>query len=300
MMQERPHVPTSQRIFGEIVYWITVLCAILCIVGPLIIFVDMDNNVLNPHTLFGNIFEGRPTTSGVEIEKEVAGEDTVLHLKEVDIFKDMFDKLGEESSVALHASASAGDTVLELVEMQEYEVGDTIFFESEIYKETAKIASMDTAKNTITLEQGLLYDYSTEGVVEVALVDEPIVVINDSETLATKRVLRAIDEEASTITVDAAVGRTYSLKDHPEAGEESIWDKAKDGVEGGHYWMQYFTTGDGFTLFGMFLGCAVGIIAMVLTGLFLMVKEKSIGWGLGAFFIAFMSFISMIGLVQTH
>ena len=45
---------------------------------------------------------------------------------------------------------------------------------------------------------------------------------------------------------------------------------------------------------------AVGIIALTITGLYLLLKEKSVGWALGSFFIAFMSTISMIGLISVE
>lgn len=300
MMQELPKIPRSQIVFGELVYWITVLCAILCIVGPLIIFANIDNNVLNPHTLFGNIFDGMPTAAGVELEEDASVEDTVLHVKKTDNFEDMFDDLKEESGVILAADVNAGDIVLKLNQVEGFEAEKTIFINDEINAETATIASIDESQQSITLTEGLLYSYASQSDAEVAQVDEPLVTINDKETIGTKRVLRAINKEESTIIISSAVGQSYLKDNHAEAGPEAIWDKAQDGVEGGHYWTKHFTKGDGFTLFGMFLGCAVGIIAMALTGLYLVFKEKSSGWGAGAFFIAAVSFISMIGLIQTH
>ncbi len=218
MIQERPTVPTSQRIFGELVYWITVLCAILCTVGPLITFVDIDNNVLNPHTLFGNIFDGMPTEAGIELKEDVM----------------------------------AGDTVLKLDDVEDFEVDQTI---------------------NITTDGGIL---------------------------ESNLVIASIDEDAKTITLTTGLQSAYSTEDDIQVAEETIWDSAKDDVEGGHYWLDHFTAGDGFTLFGMVLGCAVGIIALTITGLYLLLKEKSVGWALGSFFIAFMSTISMIGLISVE
>ncbi len=218
MIDDRPTVRPSQRLFGETVYWITVLCAILCIIGPLITFVSIDNNVLNPHTLFGNIFDGMPTKAGVDVEEDITVGATVIKLKDVGGFEE-------------------GQTV-------------TIQEKDSDIMETGVIASINENDSTITLEEGVKYSFTVKNEVQVA--------------------------------------------------EETIWDNAKDNIEGGHYWIDNITKGDGFTLFGMFLGCSVGIIAMIITGIFLIIKEKSVGWGLGAFFIAFMSAISMIGLVSIH
>jgi hypothetical protein len=218
-MQERPIVPVSQRIFGELVYWITVLCAILCIVGPLITFIDMDNNVLNPHTLFGNIFDGMPTEAGgIDLEEDVM----------------------------------AGDTVLKLDDVGDFEV------------------------------------------------DQTINITADDEVVESDLVIASIDEDANTITLTTGLQNAYSTENDIQVAEETIWDSADGNVKGGHYWLDHFTKGDGFTLFGMVLGCAVGIIAMIITGLYLLLKEKSVGWALGSFFIAFMSAISMIGLISVE
>ena len=54
----KPRVPGVQIVFGDIVYWVTVLACILTIVGPLISFIFMDGNVMNPHYLFDSIWNG--------------------------------------------------------------------------------------------------------------------------------------------------------------------------------------------------------------------------------------------------
>ena len=51
-------VPLSQLVYGEIVYWITIVSCIICTVGPLLAMYNVDNNVANPHYLFANIFSG--------------------------------------------------------------------------------------------------------------------------------------------------------------------------------------------------------------------------------------------------
>ena len=57
-MDNRPVMPVAQIVYGEIVYWLCVAAAIICTVGPLYAMSNVDNNVLNPHYLFGAIWEG--------------------------------------------------------------------------------------------------------------------------------------------------------------------------------------------------------------------------------------------------
>jgi hypothetical protein len=52
-------IPLEQIIYGEVVYWITIGAAIICMVGPFLSMVFIDNNVLNPHYLFAAIFAGK-------------------------------------------------------------------------------------------------------------------------------------------------------------------------------------------------------------------------------------------------
>jgi len=68
--EERPKMPLAQTIYGEIIYWITVLACIVCMIGPVISMASVKNNVLNPHYLFAGIFEGKNTET---IWQEVGG-----------------------------------------------------------------------------------------------------------------------------------------------------------------------------------------------------------------------------------
>ena len=52
-------IPLEQIVYGDVVYWITIGAAIICMVGPLLSIVFVENNVLNPHYLFAAIFEGK-------------------------------------------------------------------------------------------------------------------------------------------------------------------------------------------------------------------------------------------------
>jgi hypothetical protein len=67
---ERPKMPRAQLVYGEIVYWITILSCIICMVGPVIAMSNVENNTLNPHYLFAKIFEGKNAET---IWQEVGG-----------------------------------------------------------------------------------------------------------------------------------------------------------------------------------------------------------------------------------
>lgn len=56
---ETGKVPATNIIYGEIIYWVTVVACIICMIGPVIAMANVDNNVLNPHFLFSSIFEGK-------------------------------------------------------------------------------------------------------------------------------------------------------------------------------------------------------------------------------------------------
>ncbi|MHC4861500.1 MAG: hypothetical protein ACYTDY_15570 [Planctomycetota bacterium] len=70
-VDERPKMPAAQIVYGEIVYWVTIVAAIICMIGPVVAMADVDNNVMNPHFLFAKIFEGKNAET---IWKEVGGE----------------------------------------------------------------------------------------------------------------------------------------------------------------------------------------------------------------------------------
>ena len=57
--REKPVIQKTQIVYGEIIYWITILAAIICMIGPVISMVSVENNVMNPHFLFSAIFEGK-------------------------------------------------------------------------------------------------------------------------------------------------------------------------------------------------------------------------------------------------
>jgi hypothetical protein len=56
--EEKPTFSPAQIVYGQIVYWVTIVACIICMIGPLIAMASVENNVGNPHFLFASIFEG--------------------------------------------------------------------------------------------------------------------------------------------------------------------------------------------------------------------------------------------------
>lgn len=54
-----PVMPISQIVYGEIVYWVTIASAMICIIGPTLALLFMDSNVMDPSFTYGAIFAGK-------------------------------------------------------------------------------------------------------------------------------------------------------------------------------------------------------------------------------------------------
>lgn len=80
---------------------------------------------------------------------------------------------------------------------------------------------------------------------------------------------------------------------------EQLWAGLTAGREfpGGHFWIQNFTMGDGFTQFGLALGGFVAGPALVMSA-FAFVKEKKPLWVALSLWVAFMIAVSAIGVVD--
>ena len=66
----KPKMPRAQIIYGAVVYWITIIACLLCMIGPVISVALPDNNILNPYRLFNAIFEGKDAKT---VWQEVGG-----------------------------------------------------------------------------------------------------------------------------------------------------------------------------------------------------------------------------------
>ena len=50
--------PQANNIYGQIIYWLAIVAAVVCIIGPVMILAFPENNVLNPQHVFTSIWEG--------------------------------------------------------------------------------------------------------------------------------------------------------------------------------------------------------------------------------------------------
>lgn len=55
---EKPKVPLTQVVYGQIVYWVCIIATLICIIGPALSIAFPDNNFLEPQYLFGTLWQG--------------------------------------------------------------------------------------------------------------------------------------------------------------------------------------------------------------------------------------------------
>ncbi len=77
---------------------------------------------------------------------------------------------------------------------------------------------------------------------------------------------------------------------------EEVWQDAGDGFPGGHFYLNYFTYGDGFTQFGLALGCSVAIWALLGAMVAYFRKRRYLFVILGLW-VVFLVAVSMTGIV---
>ena len=51
-------IPTSQRVYANVIHWVTLAVSIAALFIPIFVLANSSNNVLNPNMIFGLIFEG--------------------------------------------------------------------------------------------------------------------------------------------------------------------------------------------------------------------------------------------------
>ena len=195
-MDTAPEMPIAQRIYGEIVYWVTIAAAIICMIGPLIAMADVDRNVLNPHYLFSGIFDGEEPasiwalSSNEEVRLTVFTEDA-------------------ESGRAEHPSLLPREAL-------------------EILKQMKAPAEGSESRPTIGIEGEPLLARLPEG----------------SE-----------EDHYSLEVVDA--------RDWDDAREIVLARYSEEVFSSGHFWYENLGAGDGFTQFGLALGCSVALWALI-------------------------------------
>ena len=76
-----------------------------------------------------------------------------------------------------------------------------------------------------------------------------------------------------------------------------VWQQVAGGFPGGHFWLQNLNTWDGFTQFGIVIGCSCACLALLgASTAFLLEKPRSYGWALVSFFIASFIILSALGI----
>jgi hypothetical protein len=81
---------------------------------------------------------------------------------------------------------------------------------------------------------------------------------------------------------------------------EIVWDEVGGGFPGGHFWLDYLSTGDGFTQFGIVVGCAAALPAVIAVAMVFVFKreKRSSVWVLFSFIIAALITISMLDIIS--
>jgi len=70
-MEERPKPPLYNIVAGDILYWLCIIAAIICMIGPCISILFPENNVANPYKIFDLVWKGEKAEKiWVETTKE--------------------------------------------------------------------------------------------------------------------------------------------------------------------------------------------------------------------------------------
>jgi hypothetical protein len=79
----------------------------------------------------------------------------------------------------------------------------------------------------------------------------------------------------------------------------TVWQEVGGGFPGGHFWLKNLTKGDGFTQFGLALGCSVAIWALLATAIAYLM-DKIYLYVILSLWVAFLVAVSAIGIVGMH
>lgn len=300
-MEERLIVPKSQLVFGSLVYWITVLAATFCIIGPLIAFINMDGNVINPHYEMKNIFDGmRSDFAKQSLQADAVRGSERLAVEDAGKFDDP-DTLGHDVQIRIVGN----DGIAELAtvtaidkENNVLELSDGLLNSWEMGQAEITQVTIWDAKGTVRLtadaqaDQDVIQLASTD-TIDDPTAEHPIALVIEDANNREEVLVRSIDRDANTVRLAAPLSSSYSVSNEATVTQATVGDEAK----GGHFWLHHITGGDGFTQLGLVLGCAVGIPAMVGAALFFAIKERSIGWAIAALTIAAIIAVPAFGLV---
>lgn len=79
----------------------------------------------------------------------------------------------------------------------------------------------------------------------------------------------------------------------------TVWQEVGGGFPGGHFWFSKFTYGDGFTQFGLALGCSVALWALLASAL-AYISEKIYLYAILSVWVALLVFLSASGIIKGH
>jgi len=79
----------------------------------------------------------------------------------------------------------------------------------------------------------------------------------------------------------------------------TVWQEVGGGFPGGHFYFKNFTMGDGFTQFGLALGCSVAIWALLAAAIAYLL-EKIYLYVILSLWVALLVAVSAIGIVGMH
>jgi hypothetical protein len=295
-----PTIPRSQIVFGHLVYWVTILAAIICIVGPLVAFIEVNSNVINPHYEMSNIFYGMKSDFKLQtLQANAAAGTNFLTVEDTAKFDDP-DKFGRDVNIritskdgrgelAVVAALNSDTDTLELskplinsYDAQQTEVGEvTVWNNRGSY---SLISNVQAGSEALTIANVDRIDSPTA--------ERPIALLVEDDNNREQVFVDTINRKDNTILLKEPLTHSYSVSNSAKVTQITA---AKD-VEG-HFWIHNLTNGDGLTQFGLVIGCAVGIPAMGGAAIVLAFKEKSFGWALGALLIALMILGAALGLV---
>ena len=78
-----------------------------------------------------------------------------------------------------------------------------------------------------------------------------------------------------------------------------MWQEVGGGFPGGHFYLKHLTYGDGFTQFGLALGCSVAVWGLLAAAFAYARKKTYLYMGL-AIWVSALIFLSMTGIVGMH
>ena len=79
----------------------------------------------------------------------------------------------------------------------------------------------------------------------------------------------------------------------------AVWQDVGGGFPGGHFWFKNFTKGDGFTQFGLALGCSVALWALIGTAIAYL-REKTYLYVSLSLWVAALVLLAATGIVSMH